>query len=102
MNKEEVAWIIVRSLGAVTLLLFMGEFVDFLTNGLIVTIPVLLMSRGTYGSAQSSGQNSVILSFLFNLSAYVIRAVIYGLLANYLLRKGNRVHSLILNRLPSA
>jgi hypothetical protein len=102
MSKDDVAWIIVRSLGVVTLLLFIGELVDLLTSGMMVTIPLLLMSRGTFSSGQSSGLNSVVPSFLFGLSAYVIRAVIYGLLAFYLLKKGNRVHSLILNRLPHA
>ena len=101
MNKDEIAWIIVRTLGVVTLLLFIGEFIDFLTYGLCVSLPVLLMNHSTVGSTLSSGQSSIFYSFLSSLTAYTIRTLIYGFLAYYLLRKGNRVHSLILNRLPS-
>jgi hypothetical protein len=96
MNRQELAWIIVRTLGVITLWLFAVTAFGFILFILTSAVTFTTMSK------ESIANLAVIPTTLKTASTMILELVFYGFLSSYLLRKGHFVHRLLLKNIPAA
>jgi hypothetical protein len=96
MNRHELAWIVIRALGLISLWLFAIAVLGLL----------LFLFNLFFGLHVNSGNPNPRPDFMLDYIRYGANVgtefVTYGFLAFYFLRKGEAAHRLLLKRIPDA
>ena len=96
MNRNEIAWVVIRALGVITLWMFALSLLTLLVY--LPTVPIL--SRCFPGDATKHSE--MMMDVTLRISTLSTELIFQGVLSFYLLRKGKFVHKLLLSNIPSA
>lgn len=96
MNRNELAWVVIRALGVISL-----WFLALAIIGLLLYIPAIVLSSYTMPlDPQRAFQRQM--DIWTHLLRIALEITFYGFLSRYLLRKGKFAHSLICGHIPDA
>jgi len=96
MNRNELAWVVVRALGVIAL-----WFLVLSILGLLLNVPFLVSTFFNSPVDPLRGFERK-LNIFDTVSRSAIEIIVYGFFTRYLLRKGEFVHRLICDRIPEA